>query len=388
MNLRILHTVRSLRADTGGVAAAVRSLVKAQAAAGQAVQVLSLDPTDPAQTEGAAVVRLGRAADGYGWSRGCVPWLRGHRRDFDAVVVHGLWQYQGLAAWRALAGTGTPYVVYCHGMLDPWFKRAHPLKHAKKWLYWPWAEYRVLRDAAAVCFTAEEERRRARESFWLSRARERIAPLGIETPPDDAGRQREAFFSAHPALRGKNFTLFLGRVHPKKAVELLLGGHAEAWRGRPDAPALAVAGPVGDEGYAQWLRAEAERLGIAGQVTWLPMLAGEVKWGALRACEAFALFSHQENFGVAVVEALACGKPVLISDQVAIHREIAGDGAGFVAPDTAVGAEEALRRWRDSDAAARAAMGAAAAACFRRRYEIGRAAEALAAVIVEAKPRP
>jgi hypothetical protein len=71
------------------------------------------------------------------------------------------------ATWRALHGTDIPYFVYPHGMLDPWFKRTYPLKHLKKWTYWPWADYRVLRDARAVLFTTEQERLLARQSFWL-----------------------------------------------------------------------------------------------------------------------------------------------------------------------------------------------------------------------------
>lgn len=380
MSLRVIHVVRSLRAETGGLAAAVRHIVATQRASGDEVTIVSLDPADAGE---AGVVVVGERSHGYGYAADLAPWLRAHAGGCDAVCVHGLWQYPGLGTWRALRGSGTPYIVYCHGMLDVWFKRAHPLKHLKKWLYWPWAEYRVLRDAAAVCFTAEEERRRARESFWLYRARERIVSLGIESPPAEARRQLDAFGAAAPLLRDRRFLLFLGRVHPKKGVDLLIEGYAEAWRGRGDAPLLAVAGPGGDEAYAQRLRAEAERRGIASKVVWLPMLSGDVKWGALRACEAFALISHQENFGVAVVEALACGKPVLISDQIAIHREIAADGAGIVETDTAAGAGAALARWRDCAAAERRAMAEAAEACFRQRFEIGRATESLRALIRE-----
>ena len=176
MSARILHVVRSLRRETGGLAEAVRHLAAGQRQRGLAVTIASLDPAD---TDGAAGMVFGRRSEGYGYAPDFVPWLRAHRHEFSAVIVHGLWQYQGLGTWRALRGTPTPYLVYCHGMLDGWFKRAHPWKHAKKWLYWPWADYRVLRDAAAVCFTAEAERDGARGSFGLYRARERIAPLGI-----------------------------------------------------------------------------------------------------------------------------------------------------------------------------------------------------------------
>ncbi len=384
MGMRILHTVRSLRPETGGLAAAVRALAVAQRRRGEVAVIVSLDPADAVEG-GDGLVVLGRKSHGYGYAPDYVPWLRAHARDYDAVVVHGMWQYPGFGAWRALRGGGTPYVVFCHGMLDVWFKRAHPRKHAKKWLYWPWAEYRVLRDAAAVCFTAEEERRRARESFWLYRARERISPIGIEAPAGDAAQEREAFFAAYPALRGREFLLFLGRIHPKKGVDLLLRGYAAARAGGAAAelPALVIAGPGDDAAYRSELDALVAELGLEAAVVWLPMIAGAIKWGALRACAAFVLISHQENFGVAIVEALACGRPVLISDQIAIWREITTAGAGFAAPDTTAGAIDVLTRWRGLSGEARAAMGRAACACFERQFEIGEAAAALARLVGE-----
>jgi len=383
MSLRVLHAVRSLRRETGGLAETVRNLVAAQRARGATVTIASLDPADAVE---ANLVVLGERSHGYGYAPRYVPWLRAHAGDFDFIAVHGLWQYQSFGAWRALRGGVTPYAVFCHGMLDPWFKRAHPLKHAKKWCYWPWAEYRALRDAAAVCFAVDEERRLARESFRLYRVRERVVPIGIPGPPGEPEAECEIFFTAHPELRGKKFLLFLARLHPKKAIELLLAGYAAAWPGGAGAPVLVIAGPCDDETYLDRLKGEAARRGIAGAVCWLPMLTGGAKWGALRACEAFALFSHQENFGVAVVEALACARPVLLSEPINISRMIAMDGAGLVVPDTIAGASDALRRWRDLPAEKRRAMGAAAQACFEKRFAVARAAEAFATLAAELKP--
>ncbi len=124
-----------------------------------------------------------------------------------------MWQYPGLAARRAARALGLPYFVYTHGMLDPWFKRAFPLKHLKKLLYWPWGEYRVLRDAAAVCFTCEEEMILARQSFALYKAREAVVSYGTSAPAGDPDTQRAAFLGAYPALQGKRLLLFLSR-HP------------------------------------------------------------------------------------------------------------------------------------------------------------------------------
>ncbi len=181
--MRVLQVVRTLAAHSGGVASAVVSLSEEMARQGHAVEIASLDAPGASIGTGLTTHLLGPGPEGYGRSPRLVPWLRENRQRFDAVIVNGLWQYPGLAVHRALAGTATPYFVFPHGMLDPWFKRTYPLKHLKKWFYWPWAEYRVLRDARAVLFTAAAERDEARESFWLYRCREKILPLGVPAPP-------------------------------------------------------------------------------------------------------------------------------------------------------------------------------------------------------------
>src|SRR5262249_55300685 len=110
-------------------------------------------------------------------------------------------------------------------------------------------------------------------------------------------------------------------------------------------------------------------------------LSGELKWGALRSADAFALISHQENFGIAVVEALACGTPVIISDQVNIWREIAGHDAGMVCSDTQEGAVRALRNWAAQTRYARALASERAKACYEAHFHIEAAAARLLEVV-------
>ena len=322
---------------------------------------------------------LGPARSGYAYAPDLVPWLRAHRADYDAVLVHGLWQYPGYATWRALHNRSTPYFVFPHGMLDPWFKRTYPLKHFKKLLYWPWAEFRVLRDARAVCFTCQEERVLARQSFRFYRARERVVSFGTADPPGDARAQRELFFQTHPALRGRQLLLFLSRIHVKKGVDLLIEAFARIAPREPNLH-LVIAGPD-QQGLQRELEARAQKLGIAAQITWTGMLAGDLKWGAFRAAEAFVLPSHQENFGIVVAEALACQTPVLISDKINIWREIEAARAGFVAPDTLQGTVSNLEKWLATPSGERAEMGARAGACFAAQFEIERAARSLLEVI-------
>jgi glycosyltransferase involved in cell wall biosynthesis len=118
-----------------------------------------------------------------------------------------------------------------------------------------------------------------------------------------------------------------------------------------------------------------------GMISFTGMLSGPVKWGAFSAAEAFVLPSHQENFGIAVVEALACGTPVLISNKVNIWREIEGDGAGFVENDDLRGTANLLARWLATPPELRLGMKQNAANCFSKRFEIERATDSLLAII-------
>jgi hypothetical protein len=160
--VKILHVIHSVNPRGGGPIEGIRQLAPALAAQGVAMEVMSLDAPDaPLDTRFSRSVAHHRPLPfGYGYTPAGRSLAETKSSRYDAVIVNGLWQYAGFAVWRALRGTATPYYVYPHGMLDPWFKRRYPLKHLKKWLYWPWAEYRVLRDATAVLFTSEEEKAR------------------------------------------------------------------------------------------------------------------------------------------------------------------------------------------------------------------------------------
>ena len=371
--MKILHTIRSVNPAGGGVIEVVRQFSGVMEKQGHTVAVASLDAPDDSWVKEFPhrVHALGPVTSGYGRSPNFTHWLREHHAEFDCVVVNGLWQFNSVGTRQALIGTATPYFVFPHGMLDPWFKRAYPLKHLKKWLYWPWAEYRVLRDARAVLFTCEEEKILARQSFWLYSCREQVVPLGIATPSGDAEQQRALFLQQFPGLAGQRIILFLGRIHEKKGCDLRLQACAPFAKKDPRLQ-LVIAGPD-QTGWRVTLEKLAETLGVARQVSWPGMLGGDLKWGAFHAAEAFVLPSHQENFGIVVAEAAACGLPVLISNQVNIWREIEADGAGLVAPDTLDGTGRLLSGWLEMSDDARREMRVRAQKCFRNRFEIGHA---------------
>lgn len=380
--MRILHAIHSVNPKGGGPIEGIRQLAARNIAEGHVVEIVTLDAPGEPWIEGfpVRVHAVGPSYFGYGYTPRLVPWLKAHHRDYDVVVVNGLWQYSSFGVWRALRNTPTPYCVFTHGMLDPWFKRQYPLKHLKKWLYWPWGEYRVLRDALAVFFTTEEERRLARRSFWLYHCDEIVIPYGISGPVGEPTLQREAFLKQFPQLQGKRLMLFLSRIHPKKGCDLLLNAFAKlVTRGESPANAngalhLVMAGPADSEHGLQ-LKAMAQKLGLGDRITWTGMLAGDLKWGAFHAAEVFVLPSHQENFGIAVAEALACGLPVLISNKVNIWREVRMHGAGVVEGDDQVSVDHLLQFWESADEAQRQAMRDNARVCFQKCFNVDRFAQ-------------
>jgi glycosyltransferase involved in cell wall biosynthesis len=379
--VKILHVISSVNPAGGGPIEGIRQLGRTLERQGHDVEIASLDsPEAPYLKQSPLrVYPLGPSHLHYGFSPRFVPWLRSNASRYNAVIVNGIWQYHSFGTWQALHGGQIPYVLFTHGMLDPWFKKEYPLKHVKKWMYWPWAEYRVLRDASAVLFTCEEERRLARDSFWLYKCHEVVVSYGTAKPEGDAEAEKHEFLSHYPELRGKRLAFFIGRIHPKKGCDLLIEAFAKVLGSDPDWH-LVIAGPD-QVGLRESLNYRAAELGMASKVTWTGMLSGTIKWGALRSAEIFVLPSHQENFGIAVAEALAAGTPTLISNKVNIWREIEADGAGIVAEDTFEGTCQLFQSYATLSEEKRMEMRRAALDCFIQRFEIKRAAGTLHAVL-------
>ncbi|MEY9986001.1 glycosyltransferase involved in cell wall biosynthesis [Bradyrhizobium yuanmingense] len=304
----------------------------------------------------------------YGYTARLVPWLRRHVRDFDIVIVNGLWNYAAGGASRVLPSAGVPYFVFTHGMLDPWFRKQYPVKAAFKQMSWLLNEGPLLRKANGVLFTCEEERLFARNAFWPYRVREFVVSYGTSDVTGDCDAQVAAFRDRLPALGERKFLLFLSRIHPKKGCDLLIDAFGRIASSAPDLD-LVMAGPDQSD-WVGHLKQRAAAAGIAHRIHWPGMLEGDQKWGAFRGCEAFVLPSHQENFGIVVAEALACGKPVLITDKVNIWREIKEDGAGLVVTDDSAGILSLLQGYLGMSPAERQAMADAGRQTFLKRFNI------------------
>jgi glycosyltransferase involved in cell wall biosynthesis len=389
---RILDVVASINPANGGIAEGVTRLGEAYRRLGRSHKILSLDHAeDPwVKNSNAEVIALG--ADSlnarskrnflpwtrYRYSKLLTPWLMENAKYYDAVILNGLWNYSSLGSWQALKRLNVPFFVFPHGMLDPWFRKNYPLKHAAKQLLWLYSEGRILKHARLVFFTTEEERSLARDAFIPYNITEKVVGYGSADIPENKDDKSRAFLQRFPALQERRYLLFLGRIHPKKGCDILISAFGKLAKldGTLD---LVIAGP--DQiGWKARLSEAALQAGIEDRLHWVGMLESDLKWGALLGCEAFVLPSHQENFGVSVAEALACGKPVITTNKVNIWREVCAAGAGFISDDTQTSYDQALESFLLTGAEDRQAMGMAARRLFDERFEIGKAAN----VILEA----
>lgn len=381
---RVLHIIVSLDPADGGTVEGVIQLGEAWRGLGIDQDVLTFDPPDSPHSDRykGTVHRLGVARSGrlaqFIPDRTAVEQMRMIASGYDAVLVSGLWDPAAVVARHALVGNAR-YFVFTHGALDPWFRATFPVKHLFKQVSWPLTQAALLGNADRVLFTTPAEQLRAHRQFLPWRVNGTVAGYGIAAPPTDPAVQIPAFRAALPALGERNFLLFLSRIHQVKGCDNLIAGFAR-YAGTYDGD-LVIAG-AGDPALLGDLRRQAAALGIADRVHFPGMLEGDAKWGAFHACDAFALASHSENFGVAVVEAMACRKPVLITDRVCICEEIHGDRAGLVGADTADGAADLIGRFVALPAGERDAMGERARQCFEARFEVMHYARRLAAIVL------
>lgn len=345
---------------------------------------------------------LGKGGKFWNYSGNLERWLDENLFRFDAVIIHGLWLHHGYAVYkatrkarRAALAMNTPALfVMPHGMLDPYFQRTanRLLKAIRNVIYWKFIEERVVNSADGLLFTCATELLLARESFRPYRPRKELnIGYGVAEPPEYNDKMKDAFFSKCPEVRGQNYLLFLGRIHEKKGIDILIRAyHNVYFRGNgikelttAKIPKLIVAGPGSETNYGRELRNYISLHKLENYIYFPGMLNDDFKWGAYYGSEAFVLPSHQENFGIAVVEAMACGKAVLISNKVNIFREIAEHGAGLVAEDTFSGTTELLLNWDGLDAAVRQQMSNSAQTCYKQHFAIMQAAVDLKMALIK-----
>lgn len=413
--MKILRVIASMEPSSGGPCQGIRNSVPELEKLGVQNEVVCLDEPNAAflGKDEFLIHALGSAKGPWSYSKALVPWLINNFSRFDVVLVHGLWLYPSFAVRKAInlyknkqqgiskqIGTKVPqFFVMPHGMLDPYFQKApgRKLKALRNQIYWKFIESKVVNEANGVLFTCEGELQLARVPFqpYLPKKEVNVG-YGIPKPPDYTALMQKAFLEKCPELKNRPYILFLSRIHEKKGIDILIKAYSrvlsEKAISKPELtgiditnsnyeeedlenrqlPVLVIAGPGLETAYGEKMRELATDL--TGEdnirVVFTGMLTGDAKWGAFYGCEAFILPSHQENFGIAVVEALACNKPVLISNQVNIWQEIQTAGGGLIANDTAEGTVKLLKLWQILSEEEKQVMSSKAKDCYENFFAI------------------
>lgn len=390
--MKILRVIWSMDPKEGGPCQGIRNSVPELAKFGVYNEVVSLDQPDSRfiSDDTFTIHAIGPRSGPWSYNANLIPWLLKNVLRFDAVIIHGLWQYHSYATFKAIsqlkkqnpAATFPKLYVMPHGMLDPWFQKAkgRKLKAIRNWIFWKVVEGNVVNNSDGVLFTCNAELKLARETFHPYRPlREINVSYGIKSPPAFSVSMRDSFASICPEIKGHPYFLFLSRINYKKGVDILVKAYSivlqECISAGKTLPKLVIAGPGIDSDYGNQIRKLIAENSLFGEHIFFPgMLSGDTKWGAFYGCQAFILPSHQENFGIAVVEALACSKPVLISNQVNIWTEIQEANAGFIAEDTLDGVLNLLNMYMQASEAENDEMSRNAREVFDTQFAIEPAA--------------
>jgi glycosyltransferase involved in cell wall biosynthesis len=329
MKLRILHVVSAYYPAVryGGPIRSVHGLAAALAHRGHDVHVYttSIDgdsdldvPLDrPVPLDGISVhyFRV-PALRRLWWSPSLGRRLRESIDDFDVVHIHAVFLWPMLAAARAAARAGVPYVLAPRGMLI-----RDVISRKSRWVKTAWIHFferKTLAQAAAVHVTAELEGVELR-AMGLPAQHIACIPNGVDLP-------REHLTLADGPYSGlpDRYVLFLSRISWKKGLDRLI----TAWQWVPDVP-LVIAGND-DEGYRPQLQELARTLGIADRVIFLGSVGDNHKWALYERAQLFVLPSYSENFGNVVAEAMGMACPVVLTAEVGIAPLVEAAGAGVI----------------------------------------------------------
>ncbi len=300
------------------------------------------------------------------WPTGRGAWLRDRSlvprfdqllQHMDGVHVHGLWEQSTLMAARSARGQRIPYLLSAHGMLEPWALRN---KRLKKLIYAALVERANLQGAS--CLHALTQAEAADYRSFGCQSPIAVIPNGVKIPDRVSS---EKFLTQHPALKGKRVVLFLGRIHFKKGLDLLVRAWKKIIVRWPDAH-LVLAGPD-FEGTRATITAMIAEEALGEHVLFTGMLRDDLKWSALAAAECFVLPSYSEGLSVSVLEAMGLGLPVIVSEHCNLP-EVAQLEAGWVIPTEVVALERALEALLENSPETNARIGDHGRDFVRRHY--------------------
>jgi glycosyltransferase involved in cell wall biosynthesis len=263
-------------------------------------------------------------ATGWQFSLPLTRALKNNLEVFDIIYIIGIWNYPIAVAAYYSRQYKKPYIISPRGVL---YRFTIKKKFWKKWFYYYFIARKDLRSASAIHYTTEDEFENCHLPLGLIN-KAIVIPNGINIDEFSNLPGKEVLRKQYPYLKDKKVILFLGRINWKKGFDLLVKAYSRLVKERDDVHLLIVGSD--EEGYGQKVKRWLNDEGVLERVTFTGMLLGKEKLEAFAGSDIFVLPSYSENFGMAVVEAMACSLPVIISDQVGICKEVEKAKAGIV----------------------------------------------------------
>jgi len=316
--MKVLHVIPSVSERSGGPATAIVPMCRALMQ--QGIETLLLSTTDglpeildAAEYKGvpAAFFRPHLGAS-FKYSLPLATWLSANIRNYDLTHIHAVFNHSSIAASQACRKAGVPYIIRPLGTLDPW---SMTQKSLRKRLFWQLYGKSMLQQAAAVHYTSEVEKLSTERHLGLNHGK--VIALGIDA--NNANSNGRIF--------SEPYVLVLSRLHPKKAVEVLIDAFQSLSRNGKFANWRLVIAGDGSPDYVSKLKA---RVAATDRITFTGWLDEDKKHAMLAGASLLALPSHQENFGLCVMEALSHSVPVLVSPNVNLATEIVSANAGWI----------------------------------------------------------
>ena len=332
--MKVLHVIPSVDERSGGPATAIVPMCRAIRQHGVEVLLVTTNaglrddevPREQvADYKGVPVMFFpSQLGESFKYSRPMASWLSSNIREFGVVHIHAVFNHSSIAAAHVCRKAGVPYVVRPLGTLDPWSMTQKPVR---KRLFWQLSGKGIVRRAAAVHYTTEAEQVATEKFLGLNHGK--VITLGIEAN-SAAPRSPENLSRYFPELTDEPYVLVLSRLHPKKGLDVLIDAFNSLVQQKKFAHWRLVIAGDGPAKYVSKLRAKVGSGSHAERVLFTGWLDAEMKAVVLSNASLLVLPSHQENFGLCVIEALSNAVPVLISPHVNLAPEIANANAGWI----------------------------------------------------------
>lgn len=357
--MKVLHIIPSLSPSQGGPSKALPEMARALIRAGVNVDVACTDDDGKGlrlsdvshgvpvnHVDGFRVFYFPKQTEFYKVSLPLLIWLCRHAREYDVIHIHAVFSFSTLAGALAARLAGVPYIVRPLGVLNAW-----GMKNRRRWvksLSFRFLDKPALNRAAAIHYTSDQE---AAEAATLGlQPPPVVLPLGIDLSSFASLPGPDALAREWPQTAGKKVLLFLSRIDEKKGLPVLLEAFAAVHCECPEA-FLIIAG-AGDPAHLQALQQQSKALGIDLAMLWIGYVAGEQKRVVLAGADVFVLPSRSENFGIALLEAMASGLPCITTPGVALACDEICRDAVIRTPvdDVAVLANACLHLLQDDEA--------------------------------------